>query len=163
MPVNAERIIAGLRLGPGSSLLVVGDVGAEILETFAGALGGLGNVTLLHREPEPPAWSRRLAEKGLKTRRSMLLEHNDFLPSSSFDAIFAYNILDKLLGKREFLSEAYRLLKPGGRLLLAQRLWPFTNVRGNEFKRLLERARSYTIIEVNVGLLSARALLERPQ
>ncbi|MEM0382493.1 MAG: methyltransferase domain-containing protein [Nitrososphaerota archaeon] len=162
MRVDPVRLVSDLRLRPGSSLLVVGDVGPQVLESLAGAVGGYDNLMLLYREPEPPGWARELLGRGLKARRSMVLEHNDFLATSSFDAVLVQDVLDKLLGKREFLSETYRLLVPGGRTFIAQRFWPLTPLRRREFRSLVERARSYNLVESRVGLLSAYVLLERP-
>lgn len=162
MVPETGRLVSDLGLSAGSSLLVFGDVGLRVLESLAPVLGGLENITLLYREPEPPTWARTLTERGLKVRRSLLLEHNDFLPASSFDAILALNVLDKLLGKREFLSESFRLLKPGGRLLIVQRLWPLTSLRRGEFRRLVDRSRSFTLLNFRAGLISGQALLERP-
>ncbi len=162
MSIEAAKLISDLRLRPGSSLLVVGDVGAGTLGVLAEAMGGLGNIVLLHREHEPPAWARSLVDKGLQARRSIVLEHNDFLATSSFDAVLAQDVLHRLLGKREFVMETYRLLKPGGRTSIIQRFWPFTSLRRREFRALLEKIRSYNIVESRVGFFSAYVVLERP-
>lgn len=162
MSVEASKLVSDLRLRPGSNLLVVGNVEAHTLEVLGEAVGGLGNIVLLHREPEPPAWARSLADKGLKTRRSMVLEHNDFLATSSFDAVLAQNVLQSLLGKREFVMETYRLLKPGGRTSIIQRLWPLTSLRRKELKSLMEKIKSYSIVKSRIGFFSAYIVLERP-
>ncbi|MEM0482585.1 MAG: methyltransferase domain-containing protein [Nitrososphaerota archaeon] len=162
MSTEAAKLVSDLRLRPGSNLLVVGDVGPQALEALAEAVGGLENILLLHREPEPPIWAQRLTDRGLRARRSMVLEHNDFLATSSFDAVLAQDVLHRLLGKREFLNEAYRLLKPGGRASIIQRLWPLTSLRRGEFRKLLEKVRSYTPVESRIGIFSAYVVLERP-
>jgi len=160
--VSAERLASLLRLSPGASLLVFGELDASLLEGLGGAVGGLDRVMLLYRGVDPPAWTLRLVGRGLRLRRSMLFEHNDFLPSASFDAIVASDVLDKLLGRREFLGEAYRLLRPGGRLCLFQRLWPRTALRRGELVKLLHGARSYNISDLRIGFFSAYAVMERP-
>ena len=162
MSVDAAKLVSDLRLMSGSNLLVVGDVGARVLEVLAEAVGGLGNIVLLHREPEPPAWARSLVNKGLEARRSIVLEHNDFLATSSFDAVLAQDVLQRVLGKREFVIETYRLLKPGGRTSIIQKLWPFTSLRRRELRKLMEKISSYTIVEFRVGFSSAYIVLERP-
>ncbi len=162
MSVEVARLISDLRLRPSSNLLVVGDVGARVLEALAEAVGGLGNIVLLHREPEPPAWAWSLVDKGLNARRSIVLEHNDFLATSSFDAVLVQDVLHRLLGKREFVIETYRLLRPGGRTSIIQRLWPFTSLRRRELRAILEKIRSYDLVESRIGLFSAYIVLERP-
>ncbi len=162
MPSLAERFVSDLRLREGSEVLVFGEAGTSDLTRIAEAVGGFERLTILYRGLEPPVWANALGERGSKVLRSHLYEHNDFLATSSFDAILASNILDGLLGKREFLGESYRLLKPGGRLVIVQRLWPASRLRKGALLRLLEGARSYRGIVRETGILRAYVVLEKP-
>jgi SAM-dependent methyltransferase len=162
MPSLAERVVSDLRLLEGSEVLVFGDAGVGDLTRIAEAAGGFERLTILYRGLVTPVWAKALGERGAKVLRSHLYEHNDFLAVSSFDAILASNVLDGLLGKREFLGEAYRLLKPGGRLVIVQRLWPASRLKRKAFLRLIEGARSYRRVVEEVRILGAYVVLERP-
>ncbi|MEM0445031.1 MAG: methyltransferase domain-containing protein [Nitrososphaerota archaeon] len=162
MRVEASKIVSDLKLKPGVKVLLFGEVEPKILVSVAEAAGGFENLLLLHRDAKPPQGARGFIEKGMKAQRSSLIEHNDFLPSSSFEAVLAQNVINKLLGRREFLGESYRLLKPGGRLAIIQRLWPLTDLRKKEFDNLINGARSFSKVESRIGLFSTYVVLERP-
>jgi ubiquinone/menaquinone biosynthesis C-methylase UbiE len=70
-------------------------------------------------------------------------------------------VLDKVLGKSEFLAETYRLLKPGGRTALIQKLWPASRLRKPDLLRLVERARSYSLVRGEFRLMRAYIILEK--
>jgi O-antigen/teichoic acid export membrane protein/2-polyprenyl-3-methyl-5-hydroxy-6-metoxy-1,4-benzoquinol methylase len=58
----------------------------------------------------------QLAHK--KRRRIRLGTLDDSYISESFDAIFAFNLIEHLAHPKEFLDHAHRILKPGGTLVL---------------------------------------------
>ncbi len=50
--------------------------------------------------------------------RKLLLPSLAGIPDNSFDAAFTFQVIEHIKDDREFLKEIYRVLKPGGRLLL---------------------------------------------
>ncbi|MEM0349067.1 MAG: methyltransferase domain-containing protein [Candidatus Caldarchaeum sp.] len=52
------------------------------------------------------------------------------LPSTSFDTVLALHSLEKALNKRAFMTEARRLLRQGGKLVVVTRVRSFLRRRG---------------------------------
>ncbi len=73
------------------------------------------------------------------------------LPSHSFDAAFALDILEHVKNDQKAIAEIYRILKPGGRLLVTspayQWLW-------SEHDEVCHHQRRYTLSQI-VGQLNA--------
>jgi 2-polyprenyl-3-methyl-5-hydroxy-6-metoxy-1,4-benzoquinol methylase len=61
---------------------------------------------------EEPA--RKAAENGVKVRRLDLSQPMDELPSGAFDLVHANQVIEHVPNVDIFVSEVYRLLKPGG-------------------------------------------------
>jgi SAM-dependent methyltransferase len=161
MPGLPERIVADLKLRGDSDVLIFGEPGEEVVSRIASVVEGPQRVVILYRGLSPPSWARTFSERGVRVLRSHLYEHNDFLATSSFDSILAGNVLDKVLGKSELLAETYRLLKPGGRTALIQKLWPASRLRKPDLLRLVERARSYSLVRGEFRLMRAYIILEK--
>jgi len=161
MPDLPERIVADLNLRRDSDVLVFGEPGEGVVERIAAAVDEPHRIVILYRGLSPPPWTRTFSERGVRVLRSHLYEHNDFLATSSFDSILAGNVLDKLMGKSEFLAETYRLLKPGGRTALIEKLWPASRLKKSDLLRLVERARSYSVVRREFSLMRAYIILER--
>ncbi|MEM0443632.1 MAG: methyltransferase domain-containing protein [Candidatus Caldarchaeum sp.] len=65
------------------------------------------------------------------------------LPSSSFDAVVSLYVLERALNKRAFMTEARRVLRMGGKLIIVERLRTIFRRRGvrkNDLEKLLETA-----------------------
>ncbi|MEM2023296.1 MAG: methyltransferase domain-containing protein [Candidatus Caldarchaeum sp.] len=63
------------------------------------------------------------------------------LPSSSLDAVVSFYALEKALNKRAFMTEARRVLRAGGKLVIACKLKTFLRKKGlgkKDLKKLLE-------------------------
>ncbi len=161
MPSLPEKIVADLNLRRDSDVLVFGEPGEEVVARIAAAVDEPHRIVILYRGLSPPPWTRTFSERGLRVLRSRLYEHNDFLATSSFDSILAVNVLDKVMGKSEFLAETYRLLKPGGRTALIQKLWPASGLRKRDLARLIGRARSYRVVRGEYRFMTAYIVLER--
>ena len=70
-----------------------------------------------------PAEGCDIAERAVqlaheKQRRIRLGTLDDSYMAESFDAIFAFNLIEHLAHPKEFLNHAHRILKPGGALVL---------------------------------------------
>jgi SAM-dependent methyltransferase len=122
--INANRVLASkVALRPGERVLDAGcGAGGSAVwlarELGARAVGVNLSPSQIHR-------ARRLAHaQGVSDRVSF--ERQDFaattFPDESFDVVWAQESICHVEDKEPFLLEAVRLLKPGGRIVVADRL-----------------------------------------
>jgi ubiquinone/menaquinone biosynthesis C-methylase UbiE len=120
---------------------------------IARRVGAAGRVVAVDVQPRMLAGLRRRAERAsLGARIETRLAQPDRLGVDDLDGqvdfVFAFAVVHEMPDARRFLEEAARLLKPGGRLLVAE---PRGHVAGRDLAATLEAAES-------VGL----RLVERP-
>lgn len=111
------------------------DIGAGI-GTFARALFEAG-LDVCCFEPDG-----RQAE-GIRRQGVTVVESLDELEDASFDFIYAFNVLEHIEDDRAALADWYRLLRPGGRLLVYvpafQVLWTGMDHKVGHFRRYTAR------------------------
>ncbi|HSX33035.1 MAG TPA: methyltransferase domain-containing protein [Candidatus Saccharimonadales bacterium] len=102
-----DRVLdAGCGLG-GSSLWLASEIGCQVT-----------GITLSRAQVERA--TKRAAQQGLAAKAQFLVmdyTHTNF-PDASFDVVWALESLCYAADKLAFLREAYRLLKPGGTLVM---------------------------------------------
>jgi ubiquinone/menaquinone biosynthesis C-methylase UbiE len=90
-----------------------------------------------------------------------VIEHNPSLAPSTFDAALVLNALGEVLGKRELLNEAYRLLRLRGRCVVYQKLSPLAIGLRRRLRRVLTERMPFRVLELRIGLLEVFASLEK--
>ncbi|MGH7425977.1 MAG: SAM-dependent methyltransferase [Candidatus Methylomirabilales bacterium] len=118
--VNMNRVLAGnIRPAPGQRILDagcgVGGTAMWLAENYDIRVVGI-TVT-----PDQVVRARRYAEeRGLSHRVSFGLQDycRTAFPDASFEVVYGLESICYAVNKRDFLADAYRLLKPGGRLVV---------------------------------------------
>ncbi len=85
------------------------------------------------------------------------------LPSNSFDVVFTVNSVERALNKKALMTEARRLLKEGGRLVIYTELRNFFRRKGlkrGEFEQLLTTA-GFRVEYRKIGWRHAVAVLTK--
>jgi|1186.fasta_scaffold63935_2 arsenite methyltransferase len=125
LPANAVNSFAGVgyhlglaRLLPGERVLDLGS--GSGMDVFAAALhvGPRGSVTGVDITPEQLAKSERLRHSTHVSFRCARIEELPF-EDGSFDAVISNGVVNLSADKRGAFAEAARVLRPGGRLALA--------------------------------------------
>src|SRR4051812_22811497 len=125
LPAEAVRSFAGVgyhlglaRLLPGERVLDLGS--GSGMDVFAAAVqvGPGGSVTGVDITPEQLAKSERLGREGQVTFRRARIEELPF-ENASFDVVISNGVVNLSADKRRAFAEAARVLRPGGRLALA--------------------------------------------
>lgn len=122
--VNARvnrAALATLEVRPGEHLLEVGFGGAYALRLALAAVGE-GHVTGIDISPEMVSRARRTFCGEIAAGRMELLEGDAValpLPDSTFDAIYTVNTIYFWSDLSAGLEELFRVLRPGGRLVIA--------------------------------------------
>lgn len=103
---RTRALDAGCGVG-GASLYIAKQTGASVV-----------GLTLVQKQVEEAQASAR--RDGVDNKTNFLLADycSSGLPDESFDVIFGIESICYTTPKRDFLIEAYRLLKPGGRLIV---------------------------------------------
>ena len=125
LPVQAVNSFAGVgyhlglaRLLPGERVLDLGS--GSGMDVFAAAtqVGPGGFVTGVDITPEQLAKSERMRRHGHVSFRRARIEELPF-DNGSFDAVISNGVINLSADKRRAFAEAARVLRPGGRLALA--------------------------------------------
>jgi arsenite methyltransferase len=125
LPVEAVSSFAGVgyhfglaRLLPGERVLDLGS--GSGMDVFAAAVqvGPHGSVTGVDITPEQLVKAQRLAHDGHVSFRRARIEELPF-ESGSFDVVISNGVVNLSPHKRRVFAEAARVLRPGGRLALA--------------------------------------------
>ena len=119
-----SAIADGLGLAPGAQLLDVGcGIGTDAFE-LAGKVGPDGSVTGVDfSEALIAEATRRAAGRDLPVRFEVGDAQNLRFPNRSFDAVRTERMLMHVPDARQALSEMARVLKPGGRMAVADFDW----------------------------------------
>ncbi len=156
-------LFSHLNLKEGMRVVQFGFDGADVPLRVLSSIGESGRVLiLLNSERKAEEAKRALAgKKNVDVVYSPVIEHNPSLAPSTFDAALVLNALGEVLGKRELLNEAYRLLRPGGRCVVYQRLNPFSVGLRKKVEKVLTERVPFRVIELRMGLLGVFASLEK--
>ena len=126
LPAEAVNSFAGVgyhlglaRLLPGERVLDLGS--GSGMDVFAAAtqVGPTGSVTGVDITPEQLAKSERLRRAENTQFRRARIEELPF-DDDSFDAVISNGVVNLAADKRRVFAEAARVLRPGGRLALAE-------------------------------------------
>jgi arsenite methyltransferase len=125
LPAEAVKSFAGVgyhlglaRLLPGERVLDLGSgSGMDVFAAATQVVPG-GSVTGVDITPEPLAKSERLRRDEHVSFRHARIEELPF-EDGSFDAVISNGVVNLSIDKRRVFAEAARVLRPGGRLALA--------------------------------------------
>ena len=125
LPAGAVDAFAGVgyhlglaRLRPGERVLDLGSGSGMDVFAAAAQVGAGGCVTGVDITPEQLARSERLRRDGHVSFRRARIEELPF-DDGSFDAVISNGVINLSPDKRRAFAEAARVLRPGGRLALA--------------------------------------------
>jgi arsenite methyltransferase len=125
LPVEAVNSFAGVgyhlglaRLLPGERVLDLGSGSGMDVFAAAAQVGSGGFVTGVDITPEQLAKSERMRRQGYVSFRRARIEELPF-DNGSFDAVISNGVINLSADKRRAFAEAARVLRPGGRLALA--------------------------------------------
>ncbi len=119
--LNENRVLAELaRIAPHESILDAGcGVGGSALWLAEHAGANVTGITLSPRQKEKAEKYAR--QRNLESRPTFLVR--DFLntgfPDNTFDVVWSIESVCHAEDKSAFLKESYRILKPGGRIIMA--------------------------------------------
>ena len=125
LPAQAVNSFAGVgyhlglaRLLPGERVLDLGSGSGMDVFAAAAQVGPRGSVTGVDITPEQLARSERLRRDGHVSFRRARIEQLPF-ENGSFDAVISNGVVNLSADKGRVFAEAARVLRPGGRLALA--------------------------------------------
>jgi arsenite methyltransferase len=125
LPAHAVNSFAGVgyhlglaRLLPGERVLDLGSGSGMDVFAAAAQVGPAGSVTGVDITPEQLAKSERLRRGGHVSFHRARIEELPF-EDGSFDAVISNGVINLSADKRRVFAEAERVLRPGGRLALA--------------------------------------------
>ena len=129
---SPERLLAAAGIGAGQSVLEVGCGPGFFTIPAAKVVGGEGNIYAVDVHPAAIAKvKKRIDSGGIRNVTPILSNASGTgLPDKSIDLAFVFGLLHIAGGIEDVLSEAHRVLKPGGIL-------SFEKTRGHE-NRLIE-------------------------
>lgn len=120
--LNAE-VAKRAQVGPGDRILDAGcGVGGTSIYLAANHQCQSTGITLVPRQVEMAQNFAREAGVVDRTRFEVMDYCKTSFPDNHFDVVLGIESICHATSKREFLKEAYRVLKPGGRLVLAENL-----------------------------------------
>ena len=133
-----ERILAGLVL-PGQNVLDLGPGMGFFTIPLARMVGPTGTVVAADLQPQMLAGVRRRAEQaGVYDRIRLHVAQPERIGATGpFDFALSFWMLHEVRKPAVFLGEVFRVLKPGGRLLIAE---PVLHVPAHQFHREVELA-----------------------
>ncbi len=128
VPESAVQSFAGVanpfalgRLAPGELVLDVGSGAGTDSLVAAQMVGADGSVTGIDMTPEMLAKAQAAAHEAGATNVSFLEADAERLPfdDASFDVVISNGVIDLIPDKDAVFSELFRVLRPGGRIQLA--------------------------------------------
>ena len=128
VPESAVESFAGVanpfslgRLEPGETVLDVGSGAGTDSLVAAQMVGADGSVTGIDMTPEMLAKAQAAAHEAGATNVTFLEADAERLPfaDASFDVVISNGVIDLIPDKEAVFSELYRVLRPGGRMQVA--------------------------------------------
>ncbi len=110
-----ETMVDGLGLKPGMRLLDIGGGWGGVTQ-YCGARGV--HVTTLTMAEDSARYVRRLIDENDLPGEVFLQDFLDHRPTQPYDHAVIYGVIEHLPHYRRFAAQAWRVLKPGGRLYL---------------------------------------------
>ncbi|HEX6355358.1 class I SAM-dependent methyltransferase [Actinophytocola sp.] len=110
-----ESMVDGLGLKPGMRLLDIGGGWGGVTQ-YCGARGV--HVTTLTIAEDSARYIRRLIDENGLPGEVFLEDFLDHRPAEPYDHAVIYGVIEHLPNYRRFAAQAWRMLKPGGRLYL---------------------------------------------
>ena len=163
--LSPQKLVSRLALTPTNHVLEVG-AGSGFYSVEVARRISAGHLELLDLQPEMlKKAQQKLEAKGLSNVGYTLADAGKLpFTEDSFDVLFLVAVLGEIANQKAFLSEAHRVLKPGGILSISEHLpdpdfSPFAKVKtlvekeGFEFFRRYGVKWSYT---VNFGKSEAK-------
>ena len=156
-------LLSHLNLKEGMRVVQFGFDGPDVpLRVLSTIRRGGRLLILLNSERKADEAQRALASwENVDVVYSPVIEHNPSLAPSTFDAALVLNALGEVLVKRELLNEAYRLLRPGGRCVVYQKLSPLSTGLRRRLRKVLTERMPFRVLDLRIGLLEVFASLEK--
>jgi ubiquinone/menaquinone biosynthesis C-methylase UbiE len=152
-----------LNLKEGMRVVQFGFDGSDVPLRVLSSIRGNGRLLILLNSERKADEARRALTgwENVNVVYSLVIEHNPSLAPSTFDAALVLNALGEVLGKRELLNEVYRLLRPGGRCVVYQKMGPLSTGLRRRLRRVLTERMPFRVLELRIGLLEVFASLEK--
>jgi ubiquinone/menaquinone biosynthesis C-methylase UbiE len=156
-------LLSHLNLKEGMRVVQFGFDGSDVPLRVLSSIRRNGRLLILLNSERKADEARRALTgwENLNVVYSPVIEHNPSLAPSSFDAALVLNALGEVLGKRELLNEVYRLLRPGGRCVVYQKLSPLAIGLRRRLRRVLTERMPFRVLELRIRLLEVFAFLEK--
>jgi ubiquinone/menaquinone biosynthesis C-methylase UbiE len=156
-------LLSHLNLKEGMRVVQFGFDGSDVPLRVLSSIRGNGRLLILLNSERKVYEARRALTgwENVEVVYSPVIEHNPSLAPSTFDAALVLNVLSEVLGKRELLNEVYRLLRPGGRCVVYQKMGPLSTGLRRRFRRVLTERMPFRVLELRIGLLEVFASLEK--
>jgi ubiquinone/menaquinone biosynthesis C-methylase UbiE len=150
-------LLSHLNLKEGIRVVQFGFDGSDVPLRVLSSIRGNGRLLILLNSERKADEARR----ALTGWENVNVVYSPVIEPSSFDAALVLNALGEVLGKRELLNEVYRLLRPGGRCVVYQKLSPFAIGFRRRIRRALTERMPFRVLELRIGLLEVFASLEK--
>lgn len=139
--LSPRELIRRLKMAPGMSVLEVGSGPGYFSVPVAKFLSN-GKLVLADIQPEMLDKARKRIEKrNLHNVKYYLCNGQHFgLPDNYFDRIFLVTVLGEVENREQYLSEFYRMMKPGGVLSVSEQAGDPDKLTVEETKHLAEKS-----------------------
>jgi ubiquinone/menaquinone biosynthesis C-methylase UbiE len=156
-------LLSNLNLKEGMRVVQFGFDDADVPLRVLSSIGEGGRLLILLNSERKADEARRAiaGSENVEVVYSPVIEHNPSLAPSTFDVVLVLNALGEVLGKKELLNEAYRLLRPGGRCVVYQKLGPLSIGLRRRLRKVLTERMPFRVLELRTGLLRVFASLEK--
>jgi ubiquinone/menaquinone biosynthesis C-methylase UbiE len=156
-------LLSHLNLKEGMRVVQFGFDDADVPLRVLSSIGEGGRLLILLNSERKADEARRAiaGSENVEVVYSPVIEHNPSLAPSTFDVVLVLNALGEVLGKKELLNEAYRLLRPGGRCVVYQKLGPLSIGLRRRLRKVLTERMPFRVLELRTGLLRVFASLEK--
>ncbi len=137
--IRRDRLLQFLDPSPGERILEVGPGGGYYTVPVAKAIGPTGHLTILDIDQHMLDFTlARLRKHGLQARIDAIRYDVARLPfaGGSFEAAFMVAVLGEVHNRQAAVSELFRVLVPGGRLIVGETTFDPHAVPAEQLRRL---------------------------